>query len=537
MKREFDFDYIVIGSGFGGSVSALRLAEKGYRVGVLEMGKRYKAEDFPHTNWNLRRYFWLPFLRLFGFFRMTLFNHAWVLSGVGVGGGSLVYAGTLLQPPDSIWEDPQWKSIKDGGSIMGSFYDRARTMLGVSLNQYLGPGDRILKEAAGEQGFGDSFYTTHVGIYFGKPGQAVPDPYFNGQGPERTGCIYCGGCMVGCRHGAKNSLDMNYLFLAEKQGVQVVPETRVIDVLPLGEGRDGSSGYIITTKSSTRVLGGNKTFTAKGVVFAAGVIGTISLLLNLKRESLPRLSERVGDLVRTNSESIIGVKFHGKNDDLSEGVAIGSGIYIDEHTHIEAVRYSKGSDALALTATLLTNGKAGLSRIFSWLGVVIRHPIDFLRMLLPFGFAQKTLILLVMQSLDYSIKLRLQRSWWFPWRRKLQTVGRRIPTYIPQANQFAQRLAEAHNGSPLTASTEIFLNVPTTAHMLGGAAMGNSAEEGVVDGQNRVFNYKNMLVCDGSMIGTNLGVNPSLTITALTEHAMSHILHLKESDFDGSLAE
>jgi len=524
MDTSLDFDYIVIGSGFGGSVSTHRLTEKGYKVGVMEMGRRYMDEDFPKTNWNLRKYFWLPLFKFFGFFRMTLFNHAWVLSGVGVGGGSLVYASTLLVPKEKIWEDQQWAKLQDWKTIMKPHYQEAERMLGVNQNKYIGKADKMLKEAAEEQGFGDTFYTTPVGIYFGKPGETVPDPYFNGEGPDRTACIYCGGCMVGCRHGAKNTLDKNYLYLAEKNGAQVFAETKVTDVKPINDLPDGRDGYLIYTRSSTRFFKKRKIFKTKGVIFSGGVIGTVDLLLRSKqRGSLPRLSDRLGDIVRTNAESIIGVRFEGKDVDMSEGIAIGSGIHIDDHTHIEAVRYSKGSDVLSLTATLLTNGKAGINRVFAWLWTVIRNPFKFLKMLNPFGFARTSLILLVMQTLDYSINLRLKRTWWWPFRKKLQTTGPRIPTYIPQANTFAQKLAKQHNGSPLTAATEIFLNVPTTAHILGGAVMGETENDGVVDGKNRVFNYENMLICDGSMIGANLGVNPSLTITALSEHAMSHI--------------
>ena len=523
-KHHFDFDYIIIGSGFGGSVSACRLTEKGYKVAVLEMGKRYTQDDFPETTWNLKKYFWIPLVRFFGFFRMTLFRHAWVLSGVGVGGGSLVYANTLLSPPDSVWKDTHWSHLKDWKNIMKPFYTTARKMLGANKNSYLGDCDRVLKEAADEQGFGDTFYTTDVGVYFGEPGKTVADPYFGGEGPDRTGCIYCGGCMAGCRHGAKNTLDKNYLYLAEKGGTQVFAQTKVVDIKPLYEKEDGSEGYEVITVSSTGFFRNPNKFTARGVIFSAGVLGTVKLMLDLKEKgSLPHLSDTVGNLVRTNSESIIGVRMHNSERDMSKGIAIGSGIHIDDHTHIEAVRYSRGSDSMGSLTTLLTRGQPGVSRIFSWLGVIISNPLRFIRMLNPFGFAHSTIILLAMQTVDSSIKLKLKRSWWVPFKKHLQTEGPKIPAYIPQANVFAEKLAQKYNGTPLTGLTEIFFNVPTTAHILGGAVMGKDPEEGVIDSQNLVFNYKNMLVCDGSMIGANLGVNPALTITALTEHAMSHI--------------
>lgn len=518
------YDYIVIGSGFGGSVSALRLSEKGYRVAVVEMGRRWTANDFPKTNWNIRNFIWAPALRLWGFFRMTVFGHAWVLSGVGVGGGSLVYANTLLVPPDRVWDDPRWAGLNDWRQTMPTHYATAKRMLGVTQNPYMGQADKLLKAAADKQGFGASHYATDVAVYFGKPGETVADPYFGGKGPARTACIYCGGCMVGCRHGAKNTLDKNYLFLAEAQGAKVIAETRVVDVQPLGAA-DGSDGYVVTVEPSRRWLFKRRTtLTAKGVVFSGGVLGTVPLLFDLKRRgSLGRLSACIGDYVRTNSESIIGVRMHDRSLDVSDGIAIGSGIYIDEHTHIEAVRYPKGSDAMGLTATLLTGGTPGPTRILTWLGVALRHPFKFLRSLVPFGFAKNSIILLVMQTLDGHLKLKMKRSWLMPWRRKLTTAGDKIPTYIPQANAFAERMAADLDATPMTALTEILLNVPTTAHILGGAPMGPDADQGVIDGQNRVYGYNNMYVCDGSAIGANLGVNPSLTITALTEHAMSFV--------------
>ena len=521
--EKFDFDYIVVGSGFGGSVSAHRLSEKGYKVAVMEMGKRYRQEDFPKNNWHLSKYLWAPFARLFGFFRMTLFKHVWVLSGVGVGGGSLVYANTLLVPKEKVWDDPNWKGLNDWKKVIKQHYTEAQRMLGVTQNPYLGQGDRLLREAAESAGYGDSFYNTDVGVYFGKPGETVPDPYFGGEGPERTGCLLCGGCMVGCRHGAKNTLDMNYLWFAEKRGTEIFPETKVIDVKPLGAA-DGSDGYEVTTKTGLGLFKKKRKFCCKGVVFSAGVMGTVKLLMQLKeRGSLPQISDRLGDKVRTNSESIIGVKIHDRKINISDGIAIGSGFHVDEHTHIELCRYSNGSDSLSMLTTLLTNGKEGISRIFTWLGVIFRSPIKFLKMLNPVGFARSSMILLVMQTVDNSIRMKLSRRWYWPFSKQLQTEGEPIPTYIPVANQFAQHIAKEHGGTPLTAITEILLNVPTTAHILGGAPMGKDKSKGVIDGQNRVFDYKNMLICDGSMIGANLGVNPSLTITAITEHAMSHI--------------
>ena len=530
----YDFDFIIIGSGFGGSVAAYRLTEKGYTVGVLEMGKRYRSQDFPTTNWNLPKYLWAPTLRFYGFFRMSLFRHAWVLSGVGVGGGSLVYANTLLAPPDVVWDDPHWAHLKDWKRIMPPFYDQAKRMLGVTPTPYLGAADKILRAAAEAQGYGHTFQPTDVGVYFGQKGQTVPDPYFDGAGPDRTGCLLCGGCMVGCRHGAKNTLDKNYLYLAEQAGAQIIPETMVTQVKPLHSSPDGSAGYEVEAVRVTQpFLRRKHTYRARGVVFSAGVLGTVKLLMQLKNKgALPHLSDQLGRYVRTNSEAIIAVKLEDKQLDLSDGVAIGSSIYLDGQTHVEAVRYPKGSDALAPVATLLTDGRPGPTRIITWLGVILKAPSRLLKILNPFGFAKSTLILLVMQTLDSQISLRLKRSLWPPFRKKLASEGPRIPTYIPQANQFAQNLSRQMNGTPLTSLTEIFLDVPTTAHILGGAAMGANAQEGVIDPEGRVFHYKNMYVCDGSMIGANLGVNPSLTITAFSEQVMHHVKSAIETDWE-----
>ncbi len=532
MQHKYDFDFIVIGSGFGGSVSAHRLTEKGYRVGVMEMGKRYDQTNFPKSNWNARKFLWVPQTGLHGFFRMTLFRHTFVLSGVGVGGGSLVYACTLLVPPDTVWQDTQWAHLKDWKTTMPQFYDTAKQILGVTNNPYLGKADKLLRAAADEQGFGDTFYRTDVSIYFGEKGETVPDPYFGGDGPARTGCTYCGGCMTGCLHGAKNSLDKNYLYFAEKHGAQVMPESQVVDIIPLNGRVDGRDGYEIHVVTPTSIFKNRRVYTTRGIVFSAGVLGTVKLMFELKQKgSLPKLSARTGDFIRTNSEAIIGVQLNEKGIDISEGVAIGSGVHVDEYTHIEAVRYSKGDDAMGALTTLLTGSTPGIPRLITWLGTVIKHPLKFLKSLNPIGFARSTVILLVMQTLEGTIKMRLKRGLFG---NRLVTEGEQIPSFIPAANQFAERMAQQFNGTPKTALTEILFDVPTTAHILGGAAMAANPDEGVIDSQNRVFNYKNMYVCDGSMIGANLGVNPSLTITALTEHAMSHIKPAHETDWNES---
>jgi cholesterol oxidase len=404
-------------------------------------------------------------------------------------------------------------------------------MLGVTENRIMGPADDILQHAAEEHGAGKTFYRTRVAVFEGPegdaPGTTYPDPYFGGEGPERASCIGCGGCMMGCRYRAKNTLDQNYLYLAEKHGAQVFAETKVVDVRPLDGSADGSKGYEVFTVPSTVLHGGGRSFTCRSVVFAASALGTLDLLFRLKEKgSLPGISGQLGNRVRTNCESLIGVRVPGR-EDLSNGIAIGSGFYLDEHTHIEATRYPAGSDAMGLLATVLTGGEPGRKRILLWLkGLVsslLRHPIRTTRILHPFGWARESIILLCMQTLDGHISMRLGRPWFWPFRRVLRSHGKRIPTFIPQANEFARKLARAIGGTPMSMVTEILFDVPGTAHILGGCPMAGSAEQGVVDARNRVFGYQNLYVCDGSVIAANLGVNPSLTICALAERAMSQI--------------
>jgi cholesterol oxidase len=530
---QFDFDFIVIGSGFGGSVTALRLVEKGYRVAVMEMGRRWTPENLPKTSWSFQRWFWRPGIALRGFFNMRFFRHVTILHGCAVGGGSITYACTMLRPPDKVWDSGSWKGLDDWKSEMPQHYDTASQMLGVTVNKILGPADKLLRKVAESAGVGDTFYRTSVAIFQAPEGVAggvtVPDPYFGGEGPERTTCEGCGGCMMGCRHGAKNTLDTNYLYLAEKRGAKVFPETRVVDVQPLDGVTDGSSGYRVSTEKSTAFFMRHpRSFTCRGVVFAASALGTMELLFRLKdKQSLPNLSDQVGRFVRTNSESLIGVRVPDTKDDLSKGVAIGSGVYIDEHTHIEAVRYPKGSDSMSAWCTILTGGRPGPERIGLWLKNLlvssVAHPIRTFRIMQPFGWASETVILLCMQALDGYIDMRWERPLFWPFRKWLVSRGQRIPTFIPQANEFAQKMARAAGGTAMSMLPEILFDVPGTAHCLGGCVMADSAANGVVDYRNRVFGYKNLYICDGSVVSANLGVNPSLTITALTERAMSFI--------------
>jgi cholesterol oxidase len=528
-----DFDFVVVGSGFGGSVSALRLAEKGYTVAVVEMGRRWTPQNLPQTSWSIHRWIWRPRLALRGFFNMRFFRHATIFHGCAVGGGSITYAGTLLIPPETVWRTGSWNGLADWKVEMPQHYANAARMLGVIQNQILGPADSLLRKAAEAARVGNTFYRTNVAILQPadgeSPGKATTDPFFGGEGPDRKTCIACGGCMMGCRFSAKNTLDLNYLYLAEKRGVRIFPETKVVDVKPLVGSADGSAGYEVHAVQSTAwVPRHGPRFTCRAVVFAASSLGTMELLFRLKESgSLPRISNRLGRHVRTNSESLIGARMPGCSEDLSQGVAIGSGIYIDEHTHIEAVRYPCGSDTLSFLTTILTDGRPGAQRIALWLKNVavffFRHPIRTLRLVQPFGWAREAVILLCMQALDSHITMRWERPWFWPFRKFLVSRGKKVPTYIPKANEFAKTFAQLAGGAAMSMLPEILFDVPGTAHCIGGCVIAGSPDSGVVDSQQRVFGYKNLYVCDGSVIAANLGVNPSLTITALAERAMTFI--------------
>jgi cholesterol oxidase len=523
---DHDYDWIVIGSGFGGSVSALRLAEKGYRVAVLECGRRFEDEDFARTTWQLGRYYWMPKLGLRGILRLTVFKDIFIASGCGVGGGSLGYANTLYRARPAFFADRQWGDLGDWEDDLQRHYEAAERMLGVADYPLEGPADQLLKEYGEEIGVGDTYKHTRVGVYFGEPGETVPDPYFGGEGPERSGCIGCGSCMVGCRHNAKNTLRKNYLWFAEKLGVEVIPERQVTDVRPMGSD-DGSEGYEITSERSGAWLRKRRgKLRARGVVIAAGALGTNSLLQNCRhRGSLPRLSPRLGDLVRTNSESVNAVTAPSDERDFAKSVAISSSIYPDPDTHVEVVTYGRNADSMSLLFTLLTGRGTTLTRPFAWLGQVVRHPINFLRTFWPFRWSRRTVILLVMQTLDNAIRLR-------PKRRLLgrgvrlqteQDPERPNPTFIPAADAVARWWEQRTGGLAQGGLTEAIFNIPTTAHILGGAVIGPDAEHGVVDGRNRVYGYENLMVCDGAAVPANPGVNPSLTITALAERAMSQV--------------
>jgi cholesterol oxidase len=523
---QFDYDWIVVGSGFGGSVSALRLSEKGYSVAVLECGKRFRDEDFPKSTWDLRRYFYAPRMGMKGIFRLTQFKDVAVVSGSGVGGGSLGYANTLYVPGTDFFEDPQWADLADWETELAPHYTEAQRMLGVVVHTDDDPADQLLRELGEHLGVGDTYRKTPIGVYLDNPGETVPDPYFGGEGPDRTGCMRCGRCMVGCPHGAKNTLVKNYLYLAERRGAKVEAERTVTEVRPLGAA-DGSEGYAVTSEHSGILPGRRRrTLTARGVIFAAGPLGTNKLMQRCRLGgALPRISSRLGELVRTNSEMILAVTVpEDYPEDLTKRVAITSSIYPDPHTHIETVTYGHDGDSMNTLYTLLVGDGTKLTRPLKLLGQIVRHPLDFLKIMRPKGWSKRTIIILVMQTLDNAIALRPKVG------RKgnvrlttEQDPAKPNPTFIPVANQAAEWLAKRTGGIAQSSFSEAMFNVPNTAHILGGAVIGSSPEDGVVDSGQRVFGYENLLVCDGSAVPANVGVNPSLTITALAEHAMAGI--------------
>lgn len=515
-RDERHFDVAIVGSGFGGSVAAHRLSEKGYRVAVLEAGRRWNATDFPNTNWNVWKSMWFPRLGMKGIQRLTMLKHVMALSGVGVGGGSLVYANTHYEPKAAFYTDPQWATVADWKAELAPCYAEAKRMLGVTTNPLDTPADDVLRTVAAELGVEDTFEPTPVAVYFGGSDDVTVDPYFGGEGPERSPCVGCGNCMVGCRYSAKNTLDKNYLWFAERAGARVFPEHEVVD---LEELRDG---WIVTTRrpGPRRTT---RTFFARQVVLSAGTLGTTRLLLELsERGRLPHLSPRVGYQTRTNSEAIVGAVAADTTIDYSKGVAITSSIHPDEHTQIEVVRYGKGSNALGLLGTILVDGATGVPRQIQFLKQLVRHPLRFLRSLSVWRWSERTVVLLVMQTHDNSLRLLRKRGLFGRRLTSQQGHGNPNPTYIPVANRAARIAARAMGGQPAGSVHEVLFDAPTTAHLLGGAAIGPDASTGVVDGYHRVYGHPTLHVVDGSAIGANPGVNPSLTITAMAERAMSH---------------
>jgi cholesterol oxidase len=527
-----DYDVLIIGSGFGGSVSALRLTEKGYRVGVLEAGRRFADEEFAETSWDLRKFLWAPKLGCYGIQRIHPLRNVMILAGAGVGGGSLNYANTLYVPPDPFFEDRQWACITDWRAELMPHYDQAQRMLGVVTNPTFTDADRILKEVADDMGCGDTFVPTPVGVFFGAdgaktPGKTVPDPYFGGAGPERTGCLECGCCMTGCRYGAKNTLLKNYLGLAESAGAQVIPMTTVKGF----EQRSDGLWEVHTVRTGSWLRRDRRTYTAANLILAAGTWGTQHLLFKMRdRGKLPRLSDRLGVLTRTNSESIVGAAcLEVPPDlDLTHGVAITSSIHPTADTHVEPCRYGKGSNAMGLLQTLMTDGTGpGGTDVPRWKQLIRQARADprrMVRMLNVRQWSERTLIALVMQHLDNSIttftKHRKLGPFRWRWYTSKQGHGDPNPTWIPVGNEVTRRIAAKIDGVAGGTWGELF-NIPLTAHFLGGAVIGGSPDTGVIDPYHRVWGYPTMYVVDGSAISANLGVNPSLSITAQAERAAS----------------
>ncbi|OIV36769.1 cholesterol oxidase [Mangrovactinospora gilvigrisea] len=524
-----EFDVVVVGSGFGGAVTALRLAEKGYRVAVLEAGRRFTPESLPATSWDLRGYLWAPRLGLFGIQRIHQLKDVMILAGAGVGGGSLNYANTLYQPPEAFFRDPQWAEITDWSKELDPYYAQARRMLGVRLNPTLTPADRELRAAADRMGVGDTFHMAPVGVFFGDggdadgdgprtaPGEAVDDPYFGGAGPRRRACIECGECMTGCRHGAKNTLNENYLYLAEKLGATVHPMTTVERL------REVDGGYAVdvlrtgaTRRAARRERRLAATFRAPRVVLAAGTWGTQTLLHRMRDEGLlPRIPDTLGRLTRTNSEALLGARTRHKGDyDFTRGVAITSSVHPDGDTHIEPVRYGRGSNAMALLESVLVRGDGRTPRILRVLGTLLRNP-SYARALNPRGWSEQTVIALVMQSLDNSVTVSRGRGGRLTSR---QGHGAPNPDWIPAGHEAVRHMAEAIDGWPGSNWGEIF-HKPLTAHFLGGCPIGADQGSGVVDPYHRLYGHPGISVVDGSAVSANLGVNPSLTITAQAERA------------------
>jgi cholesterol oxidase len=520
-----DYDWLIIGSGFGGSVSALRLAEKGYKVGVIEAGRRFDDKDFAESTWQLGRYLWAPWVGLRGILRLTPFKDIFIASGAGVGGGSIVYANTLYRAKPEYFQNPQWSGLADWEQELDPHYSTAEAMLGVNEVPFESPGDKILQEYASTIGAEDTFTRTPVAVYFGEPGETVADPFFGGKGPDRTGCTRCGACMIGCRVGAKNTLPKNYLWFAEKAGAKVMPNLKVADIEPLGQG-DGSDGYRLHLRSPGLFGGRGKTLTARGIVLSAGALGTNRLLADCKhRGSLPKLSDRLGELVRTNSESVLAVTLPDDAEQIWNSVAISSSIHTDADTHIEVVTYGQKGDFMNFLFTLLTGKGARWTRVFLLLGNIVRRPVTFLKSLWPLGWSRRTLFLLVMQSLDNAIAFRPKKRFFGDGVRLTteQDPDKPNPTYIDAGNKAAEWIANWTGGYGQSMLLEAVANIPTTAHILGGAVVGADPEHGVIDSEHRVFGYQNMLICDGSAVPANPGVNPSLTICAMSERAMSKV--------------
>jgi len=524
--KSADFDVVIIGSGFGGSVAALRLTEKGYKVAVLEAGRRFSDKDFPKTSWRLNRFLYLPRLGLRGIQRIHVLPNVLVLAGAGVGGGSLVYANTLYKPPASYFNDKQWKHITDWDSELTPWYDQASRMLGVAQNPYFSPSDKAMKEVADQMGVGHTFKLAPLGVYFGDGnGVKSKDPFFGGVGPDRDGCLQCGACMTGCRHNAKNTLPKNYLGLAEKAGAKVFPEHTAVKTEQLSDG-----SWKITARKSSAWFGGKRSFTASHVVVAAGTYNTQKLLHKMKLDgTLPKISDQLGKLSRTNSEALTGSIMPKGGTDFSKGSAITSSFFPDDHTHVEPVRYGKGSNFMGMLQTVMTDGVNIKDRRRQWLRQVVTKPSLVLKIMDVRQWSERTVVALIMQNVDSAISVKGKRGI-FGYRLTSKNDSL-IPnaTYIPAANEVARRIAE-NNGGIAGGHIGDLVNAPFTAHFVGGCVIADSINNGVIDPYHRVYNYPTMHVVDGASVTANLGVNPSLTITAQAERAFSMWPNKGETD-------
>ena len=532
------YDYTIIGSGFGGSVSAMRLSEKGHDVLVLERGKRYRADDFAKTSWNIFKYLWMPAFRCFGIMGINFLDDIMILNGSGVGGGSLVYANTLIRPPQAFFDAEEWAGIvPDWDSELAPHYNKAERMLGVAQNPKLWKADHVLLDIAEQLGQAHTFKPTPVAVFFGEEGKTVPDPYFGGEGPDRAGCIHCGGCMVGCRHNAKNTLDKNYLYFAERNGAEIRPEATVTAIRPLYGEQPDQARYEVEYQSSTAWFSKKKTVVrTRNVVMSAGVLGTVNLLLKCRDElgTLPDLSPRLGRRVRSNSEALLGTTSRDTDTDFSKGVAITSHFWIDEKTSVEPVRYPRGSSLLRnLAFPLVEMGDSYAKRLWESLKFIVNNPYDFLKTRFLPDWTRDSTILLIMQTVENRMSLKRGRSFWTLWRQGL--VSERdnrhpIPAVIEAGSEVLRLFAEQTNGIPQSTINEVLMDKPSTAHILGGCGIGRTAKDGVINDRHEAFHYPGLYIVDGSAIPANLGVNPSLTITAMAERAMEKMPAKKVSE-------